>query len=77
MSVLKVTVYGFADPVEVEEFIRKRLSETSADKKEETAALLGEAIAAIIEINDVIPVHHKSRHLVANALERFAGGPTS
>ena len=68
---LKATIYGFADQDDVERAINQRLSDVNADKKEQLASLLGEAIAALKDINLSIPVHPKSRHLVAGALENF------
>jgi hypothetical protein len=72
---LEPTVYGFASSEDVEDAIAKRIQSISADKKEELAQILGEAVAALNEINMNIPEHGKARHLVANALERFASGP--
>jgi len=69
---LHITIYGFADETEVEAAIKTRLAATNADKKEELAGLLGEAIAAILEINASIPHFSKHRHLIAGALELFA-----
>ncbi len=64
------TVYGFADDKDVDRLIRVR-SLRAKDKKE-IAALLGEAVFALLEINSAIPVQAKHRHLVASALENFA-----
>lgn len=71
---LKPTIYGFADPEDVETALRKRLTEINTDKKEELAHMLGEAMSALFDINSSIPVHNKSRHLVANSLEILANG---
>jgi hypothetical protein len=69
------SVYGFADNKDVEGAIEARLSNADADNKGEVATLAGEAIAALLDINEAIPVQSKHRHLVANALENFANGP--
>jgi cytolysin (calcineurin-like family phosphatase) len=72
---LAPTVYGFADTDSVEDAIAARVNSIKANNKGEVRALLGEAIAALNEINQTIPVHNKNRHLVAPALELFANGP--
>ena len=72
---LNATIYGFADTEAVEVAIRERLADTDADKKEALAALLGEAITVLLDINASVPHHSKHRHLVAGALENFADKP--
>lgn len=68
---LNVTIYGFADHDDVERAINAKLDSVNADKKDQLASMLGEAIATLKDINMSIPVHSKSRHLVAGALENF------
>jgi len=67
------SVYGFAHHDDVDDAIAKRLNDINTRKVEEVAALLGEAVAALGDINQSIPVQSKHRHLVAGALENFAG----
>jgi len=50
------------------------MDSTSADDIAGVVSLLGEAVRALLEINEVIPVHAKQRHMVATALENFAEG---
>jgi hypothetical protein len=69
---LNTTVYGYANEEEVEVAIKKRLADTNADSKEALAALLGESIAVLLDINASIPHFSKHRHLIAGALEVFA-----
>jgi len=69
---LKVTVYGFASHDDVDDAIAKKLAGINPGKIADVASLLGEAIAALSDINQSIPVHSKQRHLVAGALENFA-----
>lgn len=64
------SVYGFAEDKDVDRLIRVRTKRASTHK--EVAALLGEAVFALLEINSAIPVQAKHRHLVASALENFA-----
>lgn len=69
------SVYGFADHEDVEGAIEARVNSIKANDKGEVRQLLGEAIAALHDINMSIPVQSKQRHLVAGALEGFANGP--
>lgn len=69
------TVYGFANNEAVEAAINERINSIDPDKKADLATVLGEAVFALLEINGCIPVQSKHRHLIANALERFANGP--
>lgn len=69
------SVYGFAKHEDVEDAIAARVNGIKASDKGEVRQLLGEAIAALNDINMSIPVQSKQRHLVANALESFANGP--
>lgn len=69
---LATTIYGFADEEAVERAITERLAAVNADSKEKLAALLGEAITVLLDINSAIPHQNKHRHLIANALENFA-----
>ena len=71
---LKLSVYGFATDSDVQEAIEARLSSITMSKRTDVGILLGEAVTALLEINDAIPVQAKQRHLVANALETFANG---
>jgi hypothetical protein len=59
----------------VEDAIAKRLQAVNANSKEELALVLGQAVAALNNINAAIPVQSKHRHLIANELEAFANGP--
>lgn len=68
------TVYGFADHEAVKLAITERLNSLNGNKDTLYAAIQ-EAVQALLEINDVIPVQSRHRHLVANALENFANGP--
>jgi len=68
------TVYGYADGRDVETLIRARIAKVKAGEAVALADLLGEAVFALLEINESIPVHAKQRHLVASALENFAEG---
>jgi len=68
------TVYGFADAGQVEQLITVRLNNIDAGDAPTLADTLGQAVFALLEINNSIPVHSKSRHLVATALENFAEG---
>lgn len=75
MSMTPHTVYGYADHKEVQDEIAKRLNELKSNK-DVLYATLQEAIQALLEINSSVPVQSRHRHLVANALERFASGPS-
>lgn len=66
------TVYGFADGKDVDRLIRARVTEVKSGVAVELADLLEEAVFALLEINEAIPVQAKHRHLVASALENFA-----
>jgi len=66
------TVYGYADGRDVETLIQTRLKRVRAEETIEVARILGQAVFALLEINEAIPVHSKHRHLVAAALENFA-----
>jgi len=68
------SVYGFAKHEDVDEAITKRLASVKINKPTEIAELLGEAVAALSDINSSIPTQSKYRHLVAGALENFANG---
>lgn len=74
---LKPTVYGFADHDAVDDAISARVNAIKANKVDQVAGLLGEAIAALSEINQTIPVQSKHRYLVAPALENFANAKKS
>ncbi len=71
---MQPTVYGYADQKDVEKLIRARTARVKDDDEKAIASLLGEAVFALLEINNSIPVHAKQRHLVASALENFAEG---
>ncbi len=71
---LTPTVYGYADHDEIDDAITTRVQSIDATKVIDVSEMLGEALAVIAEINQSIPVHSKHRHLVANALEKFANG---
>ena len=68
------SVYGFAKDVDVEDAIIARLEFMLDDDMVGIKLMLGEAVAALLEINKTIPVQSKQRHLVAQALEAFADG---
>lgn len=68
------SVYGYAKHDDVEEAMNRRLAAVNTRKVTEVAILLGEAMAALSDINQSIPVQSRHRHLVANALENFANG---
>ena len=72
------TVYGFADDKEVDKLMRARIQSVKEGEAVALADMLGQAVFALMEINDAIPVQAKHRHLVAAALENFAegNGPT-
>ena len=69
------STYGFASHVTVENAIEKRLSVVNADNKQQLAQILSEAVAALLAVNSAIPVHSRHRHLISDALEKFADGP--
>lgn len=69
------SVYGFAKDADVEKAIIARLDFVQEDDLFAVKAMLGEAVVALLEINSIIPVQSKQRHLVAQALEAFADGP--
>ena len=71
---LKETVYGYADHEDVHAAIQQRLNQLNGNK-DTLYAVLQQAVTALLNINDNIPVHSKHRHLVANELEAFANGP--
>lgn len=71
------SVYGFASHDDVEDAIAARINAVKASDKGEVRQMLGEAIAALNDINQSIPVQSRHRHLVAGALEGFANGPKS
>ncbi len=71
---MQPTVYGFASGEDVEKLIRARVREVRSGEAVALADLLGQAVFALLEINNSIPVHAKQRHLVASALENFAEG---
>lgn len=68
------SVYGFAKDSDVEEAIQVRISTITMSKRTDVGIMLGEAVAALLDINESIPVQSKQRHLVAGALEKFANG---
>jgi hypothetical protein len=68
------SVYGFVCEKDIESAIEKRLSTAGADKKDVLAALLGEAINTLLQINAAVPVQSRHRHLVSGPLEAFASG---
>lgn len=68
------SVYGFAKHDDVDAAIAKRLADLDITDVAAVSALLGEAIAALSDINQSIPVQSRQRHLVAGALENFANG---
>lgn len=69
--------YGFAGHDAVEQAVNERLASVARKTPEHAAALLGEAVAALLAVNSAIPVHSNQRHLVAEALEKFADGSTA
>ena len=71
---LEPTEYGFAHQDDVDDAITVRLSAVDATNAEHLAKLLGEAIAALSDINQSVPVETHERHLIAGALEAFANG---
>ncbi|KKN76146.1 hypothetical protein LCGC14_0373410 [marine sediment metagenome] len=68
-------VFGFARDEDVEQAIMARIEFVAEEETAEILKMLGEAVVALLEINSVIPVSAKHRHLVAQALEGFADGP--
>lgn len=70
---LKVdAAYGFVGHEEVEKGIEKRLNGLDTRKPEKVAQCLSEAAAALLAINSAIPVQSRHRHLVDEALVKFA-----
>jgi len=69
------SVYGFAKHGDVEAAITKRLNDLKEGDVMAISTMLGEAVLALLEVNESIPVQSKHRHLIANALEIFADGP--
>lgn len=67
-------VFGFARDKDVEAAIMARLEFILEDDLLAISKMLGEAVAALLEINNNIPVSARHRHLVAQALELFADG---
>ena len=68
------SVYGFAKDKDVEAAILARLEFILEDDTFAIKAMLGEAVTALLEINNAIPVQSRQRHLVAQPLEQFADG---
>lgn len=68
------SVYGFAKHEDVAAAIDARLEFILEDDTLALSKMLVEAVAALLEINDNIPVQSRQRHLVAQALEGFADG---
>ena len=68
---LQPTPFGYASLDDVDEAITARLANVNADNKEDLARVLGEAIAALGDINKSIPVYAEERHLIAGTLEGF------
>lgn len=68
------SVYGFAKHEDVEAAIMARLEFILEEDTLALSKMLGEAVAALLEINNNIPVQARQRHLVAQALEGFADG---
>jgi len=66
------TTYGFVNHDVIERAISKRLQGLDARKPEKVAQCLSEAAAALLAINSAIPVHSRHRHLVDEALVKFA-----
>ena len=66
------SVYGYASHDDVEEAMTQRLA--SAMSKKDLAIIASEAVAALSDINQSIPVQSRHRHLVAGGLENFANG---
>lgn len=75
MTLTPHSVYGYADHEDVHEAIRNRLNSLNGDKGK-LYEVLQQAVTALVNINDSIPVSSKHRHLVANELEAFANGPS-
>lgn len=67
-------VYGFAKHEAVESAILSRLEFVIEEDTLELRKVLKEAVLALLEINNTIPVQSRQRHLVAQALEAFADG---
>ena len=74
MNLAPHSVYGFADHEDVKVAITKRLNSLNGNK-DTLYNTLQEAVQALLDINDAVPVQNRQRHLVANALEAFANGP--
>lgn len=70
-------VFGFARDEDVKAAITARLEFILEDGASAVSKMLGEAVVALLEINGTIPVNARHRHLVAQALEAFADGPTT
>ena len=68
------SVYGFAKHEDVEAAIMARLEFILEEDTLALSKMLGEAVAALLEINNAIPVQSRQRHLVAQPLEQFADG---
>ena len=68
------SVYGFAKHGDVEAAITARLEFVLEEDTLELSKMLAEAVAALLEINESIPVQSRQRHLVAQPLEQFADG---
>ena len=67
-------VYGFARNDDVQKAIMARLEFILEEDKLELSKMLTGAVAALLEINNTIPVQSRHRHLVAQPLEQFADG---
>ena len=78
MALPKDTAYGFVNHDDIGAAIEKRLRSLDPRKPEKVAQCLSEAAAALLAINSAVPVQSRHRHLVAEALEKFASnGETS
>lgn len=69
-------VFGFARDEDVANAIIARHEFIVEEGRFEVLKMLREAVIALLEINSVIPVGARHRHLVAQALEAFAEPPT-
>ena len=70
-------VFGFARDDEVWAAITARFEFIIEDGPDAVEKMLSEAVVALLEINATIPVSHRHRHLVAQALESFADGAST
>lgn len=77
MSLQTDEKYGYVGHDQIEDAITERLRAIDNRKAEALAQLLSEAVSALLEVNSAIPVQSNQRHLVAQALEKFANGSAS